>query len=668
MIQSLEINEIIALIESEKHFEATSRDGSFTIKINRYLPYCCMAIHDGSKLRHSLVDKINHDTYSRWFEEDPFTGDFIGSMPITIIANDSRFEYDLNRDSENCIFDTAWGKEVWKKKLTPKERQLSLLKHSNFYKVVSALIEKLEDLFDGCIVYDIHSYNYQRWDRKVPLFNIGTENVDTAKYQDTIEHWRTELSKIELTDIENTSEINDVFQGRGYNLKFITKHFKKTLVLATEVKKVYCNELTGDDYPKIIKSLQQQFKKAILNNANYFNQKNSNWEFKSKSKLLGGTKDIDIAKVDKGLYKLLKNFELLATINPVNSAKEKKRFFKSKFTEPPIFKYNPIRINAFELKQNLSNLKVQNISDVSIRHLYESVINSYYDKIDLLSSLDTPKFLYNSLRYFGRPSKTDLQNAHYFLHLPEIDGEPKRSPSLGVEEAMVSFQAGLEAYGLKSKIEKSKRVISQVMVLNAKKTILFRPDAKFTRAQINALVEHEIGVHMVTTMNSNQHELNVFNLGLPVNTETQEGLAILSEYLSGNITMKRLKKLAFRVIIVDMMCNGANFIECFSFLVNEHNLDHDDAYSLVTRIFRGGGFTKDYLYLSGFVKILKFWQNGNDLEPLLIGKTSLGFYNTIDEMIQREMIVKPKFVTNSFIHPKESKNNEIYEYILSGLK
>ncbi|MDG1476128.1 MAG: flavohemoglobin expression-modulating QEGLA motif protein [Vicingaceae bacterium] len=459
-----------------------------------------------------------------------------------------------------------------------------------------------------------------------------------------------------------------MFQGRGYNLKFITEHFKKTLVLATEVKKVYCNELTGDDYPKIIKSLQQQLKKAILNNANYFNQKNSNWEFKSKSKLLGRTKDSDILNVDKGLYKLLKNFELLASVNPINNSREKKRFFKSKFTEPPIFKYSPIRINPFELKQKMSNLKVQNISDVSIRHLYESVINSYYDKIDLLSTLDTPKFLYNSLRYFGRPSKTDIQYAHYFLHLPEIDGEPKRSPSLGVEEAMVSFQAGLESYGLKSKIEKSKRVIAQVMVLNAKKTILFRPDAKFTRSQINALVEHEIGVHMVTTTNSNQHDLNVFNLGLPVNTETQEGLAILSEYLSGNITMKRLKKLAFRVIIVDMMCNGANFIECFNFMTNDHNIDQDDAFSLVTRIFRGGGFTKDYLYLSGFVKILKFWQNNNDLTPLLVGKTSLGFYNTIDEMIQREMIQQPTFITKSFIKPQEMKNNDIYEYILSGLK
>jgi hypothetical protein len=74
---------------------------------------------------------------------------------------------------------------------------------------------------------------------------------------------------------------------------------------------------------------------------------------------------------------------------------------------------------------------------------------------------------------------------------------------------------------------------------------------------------------MVTTMDSNLKKLKIFNLGLPVNTLTQEGLAILGEYLSGNITLHRLKKIAYRVIIVDMMCNGADFIECFNLLRND---------------------------------------------------------------------------------------------------
>ncbi|MBC8226845.1 MAG: flavohemoglobin expression-modulating QEGLA motif protein [Gammaproteobacteria bacterium] len=667
-MQNLKVSEIIELITQEKTFEAIASDNSFRIKINKYVPYCCTAIHDGSNLRDQLKGKIAINDYERWYEEDPHTGKFIDSLPITIVGLDSRFEYDLNRDPESCIYDEAWGKKVWKRSLTTSQKQISKKKHHNFYKVIHALVQKIETLYGSCVVYDLHSYNYQRWDRPVPLFNIGTERIDNSRYKKFIEHWETELSQISLSGVQNHTAINDVFYGRGYNLEFITQNFPNTLVLATEVKKVYSNELTGEDYPKIIRELQQKLKQAILNNAQYFSEENTNWKSKNNVHLLDKKTDRAIVSVDKQLFKLVKNFELLAHVNPINTNPEQKRFFKSKYTQAPKFKYAPIKINPFELKQQLNLLRIQDISDVSIRQMYESVINSYFDKIDLLSTLGTKKFLYNSLRYFGRPSKKDLTNAQYILHLPDIPSEPKKVPLLSVDKAIGSFKQALDDYGIQCKIELSNRVISQVMVLNSKKTILFRPDAKFTRKEINALVEHEIGVHMVTTQNSFDEKLKIFNLGLPVNTMTQEGLAILSEYLSGNITLKRLKKLALRVVITDMMCSGADFIECFNYLVNQHEVSKQDAYIIVTRIFRGGGFTKDYLYLAGFDKILKLWNANIDLSPLLVGKTSLHFYNTINEMIERDMIVKPKHITKSFVQPVGYQNDEIYEYIISGLK
>jgi hypothetical protein len=42
-------------------------------------------------------------------------------------------------------------------------------------------------------------------------------------------------------------------------------------------------------------------------------------------------------------------------------------------------------------------------------------INAYFDKVDLLANLGTDKFLYNSLRYFGEPSKKDIENELYPL-------------------------------------------------------------------------------------------------------------------------------------------------------------------------------------------------------------------------------------------------------------
>ena len=106
-----------------------------------------------------------------------------------------------------------------------------------------------------------------------------------------------------------------------------------------------------------------------------------------------------------------------------------------------------------------------------------------------------------------------------------------------------------------------------------------------------------------------------------------------------------------RVLVTDMMCNGANFVDCFEFLNIQHKVEPKDAYTIVTRIFRGGGFTKDYLYLNGFVQIMKMWNKGVDFKPLLVGKTSLEFYDTLSEMMERDMIQTPKFVTKCFQNP-----------------
>jgi len=211
----LSIEEIIKRIEKGVAFEAEAKDNSFRIKINQYVPFICTAIHDGSRMRDELKLKSLHSDYERWYEEDPSTGDFISSMPIVLVGHDSRFEYDLNRARNKAVMDVAWGKKVWRKSLTKAEKDRSLKKHDNYYRVTHALVSKIESLFEGCVVYDIHSYNYKRWDKKVPLFNLGTERVDNEKFGEYVEHFRCELEKIDIPDLKSGAEVNGVvYNGR----------------------------------------------------------------------------------------------------------------------------------------------------------------------------------------------------------------------------------------------------------------------------------------------------------------------------------------------------------------------------------------------------------------------------------------------------------------------
>ncbi|WP_299128364.1 N-formylglutamate amidohydrolase [uncultured Winogradskyella sp.] len=270
-MQKLPLNTIISKIKSEETFHAVAEDYSFTIKIDEYVPYVCGAVHDGHQFRKSLWDNCLHTEYERWYEEDPETKNMVLSHPIVIAGCDSRFEYDLNRDPEHAVFDTAWGKQLWKNPLPEVEKEKSLEKHANFYKVVHALIETIETKFGSCIVYDMHSYNWQRWDREVPTWNLGTSNIDTERFGEFVETWRQALASIDLPNgIKQTAKINDTFQGNGYFLKYITNNFKDTLVLATEIAKVYCDEYKQINYPEVAAAVEIQLRHLIPQHANTF--------------------------------------------------------------------------------------------------------------------------------------------------------------------------------------------------------------------------------------------------------------------------------------------------------------------------------------------------------------------------------------------------------------
>lgn len=263
-MHKLSVASIISNIKSETPFEAVSKDYSFTLKITEYAPYICGAVHDGHQFRKSLWENCLHSEYDRWYEEDPCTYAMVQSHPIVIAGRDSRFEYDLNRGPETAIYTDAWGKKLWKRPLAEEERDHSLEKHSNFYKVVQALVHQIETKYGKALVFDMHSYNWKRWDREVPTWNLGTANIDNDRFEKLAVAWSKSLGHMQLPNgIKSTSKINDTFQGNGYFLKYITQNFNNTLVLATEIAKIYCDEYEGTLYPEVVRSVEDQLKELI---------------------------------------------------------------------------------------------------------------------------------------------------------------------------------------------------------------------------------------------------------------------------------------------------------------------------------------------------------------------------------------------------------------------
>ena len=63
------------------------------------------------------------------------------------------------------------------------------------------------------------------------------------------------------------------------------------------------------------------------------------------------------------------------------------------------------------------------------------------------------------------------------------------------------------------------------------------------------------------------------------------------------------------------------------------------------------------------------YQNRKKLDNLLIGKTSVQYVNTINELVERKMINPPQYFTKIFKkHLEKPEINPILQYIFNGIK
>ncbi len=272
-MQTLSEKEIIHRIREQEPFSAVIDSGAFSIRIDRYVPVVSTAIHTGHNVRKQISKKLLLDESERKYEEDPYTGDMLSSFPIVLQGLDSRYQYDLNRPPEECIYEEVWGKKVWIQPLSPGEREDSLSSYNSYYRVLDVLLTVVEKMYSHCIVYDLHSYNYTRLEVDAPLFNIGTYYIDSVLYKPILDHLKRQLLAAELPDIENRVAFDEVFMGKGYQSFFIHENHRKSLCIPLEIKKVFMVEKSGEPYPLILDRLTENLKQALSSNAAYFQQK-----------------------------------------------------------------------------------------------------------------------------------------------------------------------------------------------------------------------------------------------------------------------------------------------------------------------------------------------------------------------------------------------------------
>ncbi len=376
-----------------------------------------------------------------------------------------------------------------------------------------------------------------------------------------------------------------------------------------------------------------------------------------------------VLEIDAHLDRLVRRIELLQYINPLNAEKEKHRFFSSKYSEEPEFKYPKLKFDAYKLNRLLLSHRIDRIEDEVIRDLYKEVIYFYANMVQCIEAIGGgPKFYYNSLRVFGTPRERDVDNARFILHFEDEPAfgsmEKRHSP----EAAKEYFEAFARAYHFPLKVRFSTHISADAMVSNSSQTLLIKRNTRFSDNQLLTLAHHEIGVHLVTTYNGMAQPLKIFANGLPQNVETQEGLAVFSEYMGGALTLKRLKELSYRVLASDSLSKGYSFSDTFDMIHNQYKLNREEAFAITLRAHRGGGFTKDRLclYLSGLSKIYKRYLKEKPMDRLLIGKVSMDYEKEIAYLQRLGLATEGVHPCLSFA--EKNNTNSTLDFILNNLK
>jgi len=116
----------------------------------------------------------------------------------------------------------------------------------------------------------------------------------------------------------------------------------------------------------------------------------------------------------------------------------------------------------------------------------------------------------------------------------------------------------------------------------------------------------------------------------------------------------------------DSLIKGYSFADTFDLIHNKYKLNREEAFSITLRAHRGGGFTKDRLYLSGLRKVYKRYQREEPMDILLTGKVALADEPNIKYLKQMGLALPIPHKSLSF--EQKLNTNTTLDFILNNLK
>lgn len=497
------------------------------------------------------------------------------------------------------------------------------------------------------------------WPDKDALKNQFQIYGPKDKSEETVNALEEGFSEIKKTlSIVSTKIIHTEFRHPKHLLPLLdisTSKKSGTLIIGISIPAVYQNTETDELFSLFFRKFYTIFSETIKRAVYEFIRVQTTDAFENY--LMLGKTHIDAVTIssDTKLAKISERMSFLLRVTPVNSNEEWDKFEQNEYTVTPSFKYRLIAIDPELEKRKLFNIPIDLVEDPTIAFILRGKRLEIEKQLIMLEERGTDNFRFIGESLYGVIRKDVLEAAEHILKTyPEgeiIQGSKRFNSAEFAEHA----QREIDYYAHKfPDLELGIEVRDDVAgIMVSKSKLLINNEMNLDANRCDALIQHEIGTHILTYCNGKSQPLKQMYSGFEGYDQLQEGLAVIAEYLVGGLTVNRLRLLAGRVIAVNAMVGNASFIETFNLLREFYAFPNRVAYYISMRVYRGGGLNKDAVYLAGLIDLMAYLKKGGKLEPLYTGKFNITHIALIEELLYRNVLRQP--ILPSFLDRNEVK-------------
>jgi len=379
-------------------------------------------------------------------------------------------------------------------------------------------------------------------------------------------------------------------------------------------------------------------------------------------------RDAAVTNADRTIVDIAKKIRLFYHMAPVNEASERARFLEGRRRDgQPVFDYRPLEFATAEARRELEEVPVEAIEDKALRGLYEEKRWELDRLVGLLEARGNEHFLERSVELFGQPSAQMVREAQDLLvgtqwqENRDLDAERVRGM---LEEHLESYRRRYPAFDCEVVIDGA---MSAKMYVHQNRIHLKR-GARFSFEAARCDTVHEIDAHVLTYLNGRRQPLRLFEIGPRGTLAYQESLGVFTEIANGVMFPGRMIALAARVVAVAAMVDDATFGDVFDQLTAEYGLDEEEAFLICVRVFRGGGFTKDWLYVAQLERIFRHWASGCDMEDLLLAKVTMDTLDDIRDLVAQG-ILRPAHLFPEYLDRiSNSRSNRSIQGLLKNVR